>query len=234
MNARPTIKGHLPLLLIVPLFAAWSATAAADRKPARTDTGEDSLAARIEFPELKGDASAVVRCAAAVDSDGKMKDNGCYGESPADQVFIPAINKAARKARMVPASADGRGQKVYFQYRVKFTKKGDEKTITVLENPGVKENVDAYGEDHVAPQRVIGRESWQKECPERAQYLLWLRAHVDPDGTMSNASLTHGGGLMPTPRCQQSILEAIQSSMFFPALQNGTPVQSTYVEPFGN
>jgi hypothetical protein len=163
-----------------------------------------------------------------------MEKNGCYNESPSDQLFIPAINKAAGKARMQPASLDGRNLEVYFQYRVKFEKKGDETTVTVLENPGVTENAEAYGEDHVAPQRAIGKERWQATCPSRAQYLVWLRAHVAPDGTVSNASLTHGGGIMPTPRCQQAILETVQGSVFFPALDDGQPVPSTYVEPFGN
>lgn len=208
--------------------------AQAERQPARVGSGKDSLGSRIEFPELKGDATAIVRCAAQVEDGGDMEKNGCYNESPSDQLFIPAINKAAGKAEMQAASADGRKAEVYFQYRVKFEKKGDEKTVTVLENPGVIENVEAYGEDHVAAQRAIGEERWQQVCPSRAQYLVWLRAHVAPDGTVSNASLTHGGGIMPTPRCQQAILETVENSLFFPALDDGQPVPSTYVEPFGN
>lgn len=211
-----------------------SAVAAAQRQPARVGTGEDSLPARIEFPELKGDASAVVRCAAQVEDGGDMEKNGCYTEGPSDQLFIPAINEGARRAQMTPASVDGREVEVYFQYRVKFEKKDAETSVTVLENPGVTENVEAYGEDHVAAQRAVGDERWQEVCPSRAQYLVWLRAHVAPDGSVSNPSLTHGGGIMPTPRCQQSILETVENSIFFPALSDGEAVPSTYVEPFGN
>jgi hypothetical protein len=221
--------------LIICVFSLIAAGAAqADRQPARVGSGKDSLGARIEFPELKGDATATVRCAAQVEDGGDMEKNGCYNESPSDQLFIPAISEAARKAEMQPASLDGRRLEVYFQYRVKFEKKGDDTTITVLENPGVTENVEAYGEDHVAAQRAIGDENWQKVCPSRAQYLVWLRAHVAPDGAVSNPSLTHGGGIMPTPRCQQAILDTVQNSIFFPALHDGQPVPSTYVEPFGN
>lgn len=206
----------------------------AERQPARAGTGEDSLAARIEFPDLKGNTTAMIRCAAQVEGGGDMEKNGCYDEGPSDRLFIPAINKAARRAQMQPASLDGRSVEIYFQYRVKFEKKGDENIVTVLENPGVTENIEAYGDDHVAAQRSIGKEPWQKVCPSRARYLVWLRAHVAPDGSVSNASLTHGGGIMPTPRCQESILQTIENSIFFPALANGEPVPSTYVEPFGN
>jgi hypothetical protein len=206
----------------------------AERQAALPGAGEDSLAQRIEFPELSGDTSATIRCAARIQGNGKMKDNGCASTTPSDQVFIEPINKAAKKARLTPAVADDRNAEVYFQYRVEFIKKGDEAIVTVYPNPGVQENVEAYGVDHVAAQRAIGKEEWQDVCPERAQYLVWLKAHVAEDGTPSNLSLTHGGGLKPTPRCEEAILSAARTSLFFPALADGEPVPSTYVEPYGN
>jgi len=210
------------------------AALAQQRTPAQFGSGEKSLPALIEFPELKGDTTVTLRCAALVQPDGDMEMNGCYAENPADQLFIKKIVDAAKKARMQPAVADGTARTVYLQYRVQFAKKGDEETINVWPNPGVQENIDAYGEDHVAAQRVVGKEPWQEACPKSAAYLVWLKAHVAPDGTLSNPSLTHGSGLNPPPRCQEAILETVSSSLFFPALAGGEPVPSTYVEPFGN
>lgn len=206
----------------------------AERIAALPGSGETSLQELIKFPELKGDTTATIRCAARVEDNGKMKDNGCAATSPADQVFIEPIVKAAKKARLTPAQADGRPMEIYFQYRVEFVKKGDEATVNVYPNPGVQENIEAYGADHVAAQRAIGKEKWQDVCPERAEYLVWLKAHVAEDGTPSNLSLTHGGGIRPTPRCQEAILSSAEASVFFPALADGEPVPSTYVEPYGN
>jgi hypothetical protein len=222
----------LPALFIALFLSPGESRA--ERQAALPGNGEDSLAQRIEFPELKGDTTAIIRCAARIQGDGKMKDNGCASTTPSDQVFIVPINKAARKARLTPAIADKGNPEVYFQYRVEFIKKGDEAIVNVYPNPGVKENVEAYGIDHVAAQREIGKEEWQEACPGRAQYLVWLKAHVAEDGTPSNLSLTHGGGLKPPPRCQEAILTAAGSSRFFPALADGKPVPSTYVEPYGN
>ncbi|MEX2123236.1 MAG: hypothetical protein WD795_05050 [Woeseia sp.] len=222
-----------PLLIFVALSLA-AGESRAERTGAQLGAGEDSLPRRIEFPELKGDTTAIVRCAARVEGSGKMKDNGCAAGTPADQVFIDPINKAAKKARLSPAMADDREKEVYFQYRVEFISKGDERTVNVYPNPGVQENVDAYGADHVAAQRAVGKEEWQDVCPGNAQYLVWLKAHVAEDGTPSNFSLTHGGGLNPSPRCQQAILGAAEASLYFPALADGEPVPSTYVEPYGN
>jgi hypothetical protein len=224
------IKRFIPLAVL----SLVAVDAFAQRTPAMLGSGEDSLPSLIEFPELRGDTSVTLRCAALVEPDGNMEMNGCYAENPADQLFIQNIVDAAEDARMQPAVADGKARTVYFQYRVRFTKKGSEQTVEVFPNPGVQENIDAYGEAHVAAQRVVGEEKWQDECPKNAAYLVWLKAHVAHDGTMSNPSLTHGGGLNPTPRCRQAILDAASSSLFFPALADGEPVPSTYVEPFGN
>src|SRR5690606_40027015 len=56
---------------------------------------------------------------------------------------------------------------------------GDEATVNVYPNPGVAENVEAYGADHVAAQRTIGKEEWQDICPERTDYLVWLKARSE-------------------------------------------------------
>lgn len=215
-------------------FALGSAGAHAERRPAQFGSGENSLGTLIEFPELKGDTTVMIRCATLVEEDGDMQMNGCVVEEPADQLFIEVIVEAAEDARALPAVADGDEKPVYLQYRVEFIKKGDEETINVYPNPGVQENIDAYGQDHVAAQRVVGEEKWRDVCPERAAYLVWLKAHVDPDGSQSSLSLTRGSGLNPTPACEQAILDTVSSSLFFPALADGKSVQSTYVEPFGN
>ncbi|HEX7718757.1 MAG TPA: hypothetical protein VF389_03025, partial [Woeseiaceae bacterium] len=201
------------LWLLVYLFSTSTIAFGEEQPtPARVGSGDGTLGSRIEFPELKGDTTAVLRCAARVQANGAMKENGCFVDSPADQIFIGEINKAARRAKMTPAARGTSKREIYFQYRVQFDKKGETQTVKILENPGVQENVEAYGQDHVAAQRAIGREPWQKECPSRAEYLVWLKAHVAPDGTASSFSLTHGAGITPTPRCQQSILETAEMS----------------------
>lgn len=214
--------------------AVWAADALAERTPAQFGSGEESLGTLIEFPELKGDTAVTIRCAALVQKDGDMEMNGCIADDPADQLFIEQIIEAAEDATALPAFADGEEKTIYMQYRVEFIKKGEDETVNVYANPGVQENIDAYGQDHVAAQRAVGDEEWQDVCPENTAYLVWLKAHVDPDGRQSSLSLTHGGGLNPTPRCKQAILDSVTESLFFPALADGEPVQSTYVEPFGN
>ncbi len=208
--------------------------AAGQRLPATFDHEEAALGARIEFPSLVGDASATVRCAARVSPSGKMEDNGCYAIEPGDQAFVPQINQAAKKARLNPASFDGRKREVYVQYRVAFAKKGDVETITIYNNPGLVENIEAYGEDHIAAQRGITDESWQKVCPKRTRYLVWAKAHVAASGEQSSISLVPGEGVPLTRECRDAIIATLEQSQFTPAFADGEPVPSSFIEPFGN
>ena len=123
---------------------------------------------------------------------------------------------------------------VVFQYRVQFIKKGDEEAIRLVANPGYKENVDAYGVDHVAAQRVWQKETWYSACPRQANFLVLARANVDYDGRPGAASFEHVSGLPITEKCRAALEQNLLNSRFIPAHADGEPVPSTYVEPFGS
>ncbi len=163
-----------------------------------------------------------------------MTDTGCYTKDQFDAAFATAIIKAAKKARLNPAILDGKERKIYLQFRVEFIAKGDDREIKLYRNPGYTENVEAYGADYVAAQRVIGKEPWQGICPQRARYLLTLRAFVGEDGQSGNPSLEKVSGIMPTRDCQNAIKDTILSSAFTPAMADGYPVPSAFVELFSN
>lgn len=221
-------------LPLAALFGLCLPAVGAERVPATFDHDEAALASLIEFPELRGDARATLRCAAKVTDSGKLKDNGCFAEQPSDQAFLPGINKAAKKARMNPARFGGKGRDVYVQYRVGFVREGDENTIVIYNNPGLLENIEAYGEDHIAPQRALTDESWQKECPRRMRFLVWAKAHVAETGEQSSISLLPGDSPPITERCSKAIVATLEKSSFTPAYADGEPVPSSFIEPFGN
>ena len=61
-----------------------------------------------------------------------------------------------------------------------------------------KENVDAYGINHIGAQRIIGAEIWQKHCPKFNQYNLLTKTHVNSEGSASNASIHDSKVVMKT------------------------------------
>ena len=225
----------IPFISLFLLLAA-GARATEDFRPASFDHEEakQRLADRIEFPDVSGKVSAMIFCFSQIEKSGKMKDTGCYTKDNYDSQFVTAILKAAKKSSMTPALIDGKPYKIYMQFRVEFLADGDDRKIRLYENPGYQENIDAYGPDHIAGQRVIGKEPWQDVCPQRAEYLVLVRAYLGEDGRTANPSIERLSGIMPAPDCQDLIKETILNSTYTPAMADGYPVPSTYVETFSN
>ena len=242
-SADLTIKGILMLFrltcactpaIAVGLMTLSTVALAQETSPANFSTGEKSLGQLIEFPELRGDVSIALSCLGILNGKGKLEEHGCFRRNPGDETFVAAVYPAIKKARLIPAVFDGKRVHVVFQYRVQFVKKGEEETLNFVANPGYEENVNAYGQDHIAAQRVYGKESWQKSCPRQARFVVLARANVDFDGTPGSVSLTHADGITITAGCEKAIIDTMLASRFIPAMADGEPVPSTYVEPFGN
>jgi len=195
----------------------------------------DSL---VKFPDIEGKLSVMLNCFSRVKTSGKLTDTGCYTEKNYDQPFAAAVIKAAKKARMKPAIVGGKAREVYLQFRAEFIadgEKGAEKSIYLHSNPGYAENIEAYGYDYVAGQRVLGsKEPWTNACPKRAAYAVWARAYLGENGRADNPTIVHASGVIPTQTCQDAIKQTIVASLYTPAMADGSPVPSTFVELFGN
>ncbi len=224
------------VLLALAGMLVVSSPAAAQRIPAtfENDDAKRFFPGMLQFPDVAGNFAIMMLCASQIETSGKMKETFCLIRNNGDAVFGDVIQQAAKKARLTPACIDGKQQKIYLQFRVEFTKEGDARNIYVYSNTGDPENVEAYGNEYIAAQRVIGKEAWMKVCPARAQFGITARAHVDVEGVASNVSLQHGYGIVPTGTCQQAIIQTIESSPFTPAMVDNEPVPSSFVEPFGN
>lgn len=224
--------------LVATMAAAYAlagpVVAHAQRIPAGFESGERALDALIEFPELRGDADQTIVCAGILKKNGKLDQAGCYVLQPGDEIYAAAVAKALRKSRFTPASVDGREMDVVFQYRARFRQQGEERSIFLYANPGYSENLDAYGPDHVAAQRSMTRERWQKACPQHSKFTVMAKAHVSHEGIPSSISVSEGSGLPVTQKCRDAIAATLAESVYVPAMADGEPVPSTYVEPFGN
>jgi len=110
-----------------------------------------------------------------------------------------------------------------------------ELTVRLYMNPGYEENVLEYGFDHIAGQRVIGKnEPWMDACPKHARYSLWVRAYLGEDGRAESPTIEFGNGLRPISSCLDSIKQTIIDGRYTPAIADGIAVPSTYIEIFSN
>lgn len=222
--------------LTILFLLAGTALASEEMRPATFEHEEPKrrLVNRIEFPEVKGDMSNMLYCFSQIEKSGKMKETGCFVKDNFDPEFVNAIIKAAKKSTMTPAVINGDKRKIYLQFRVEFIAKGDERNIYLYLNPANTENIEAYGYDHIAAQRAIGKEPWQDVCPQRAKYFVIARAFVGEDGRAGHPSLERVSGIMPTADCQNAIKETLLQSWYTPAMADGYPVPSAFVESFSN
>lgn len=227
----PAIRG---LLCLLGLTLSIMAAADDEWTPAGFGDDEKSLENLIEFPELRGDTAVTVSCMGVLKSRGKFDQHVCLQRNPGDQTFVAAIYDIIKKARLKPATYNGRGVNVVFQYRVHFEQTGEEQSMTFMPNPGLGENVEAYGLGHTAAQRLMDKEPWKKSCPQQNRFVVLARANVDWTGKASAVSVTHMSGLPITQKCEQAISQSILDSRFIPAFADGEPVPSTFVEPFGS
>ncbi len=225
----------IPLISCFLLLATALPTAAQTRPAGfEVEEAKKSLINRIEFPDVTGKVTAMISCFSQIEKSGKMKGTGCYLKDNYDSQFVAAIVKAAKKATLTPAIVDGKASKIYLQFRVEFIADGEDRQIKLYSNPGYPENIDAYGPEHVAGQRVIGKEPWQKVCPQRARFMVLARAYLGEDGRAESPSVERLSGIMPAPDCQDAINETILNSSYTPAMADGYPVPSAFVETFGN
>jgi hypothetical protein len=218
------------------LLLTSAALLADEMRPANFEHEDEKrrLHKRIVFPKMTRDATVMLQCVSQIATNGRMKETGCYTKDQFESDFASAVIKGAKKAYMNPAIINGKSRKIYLQFRVEFIAEGDNRSIWLHLNPGHAENVEAYGYQYIAAQRVIGKEPWQDVCPQRARYLLTLKTFVGEDGQSGNPNLEKVSGIMPTVDCQKAIKDTILSSAFTPAIADGYPVPSAYVELFGN
>ena len=247
------------VLPVIFLYFTSFAVAAQENRPATFDYEESDkqLQNLISFPkEVTGKVELVLSCVSRIQPNGKMDETGCYQMNQYEQAFASSVIRAARKARMKPAIVEGKSREVYLQFRVEFIrekalpKKDDDKkdkkkkeeevvvdvgrALHLYLNPGYEENVLAYGYEHIAGQRVIGKEPWQDICPSRAKYSLWVRAYLSEEGKAASPTIEFGNGIRPVANCLEAIKDTIITSQYAPAMAEGVPVPSTYIELFGN
>jgi len=229
----------MPAGIFFLLMSLLSATAHAEDsyRPAHFGHEDEDrrLLNRIGFPEIKGDVSVTLNCFTQLETSGKMTSTICLIKDQFDSPFAASVSAAEKKARMTPAQINGKKVQVFVQFRAEFKSKGEDRSIKIILNPGYPENVAAYGEDHVAAQRVIGsKEPWQDVCPRAAKYAVYAKAYVGEDGRSDNPSIEHAGGVTPTATCREAIMETILASTYVPAMTDGIAVPSTFIELFSN
>ncbi len=140
------------LVLVIAVLLLCDASADTPRCTlARFIDGENSLQNLIEFPAVDGDVSKTIYCASRVYKSGKLRRTLCPASSKSDRYFIEAIEAAAKKTRVSPATLDGKTQRTSLLYTVTFVRQQGAESIHVYPNWG--DDLEKYGPDYESAQR---------------------------------------------------------------------------------
>lgn len=196
--------------------------------PAKFVDGEKSLGKLIKYPSVDGDYLTILNCFADVSTFGRMSDTVCSYQDESALVFAKAVERAGKSARLSPAILNGEKKKVWLQFTVIFIKDSDGEEIQVLNNAG--ENVDKYGSEYIGAQRIVLRK-FPDTCSQYNDWFALTRVTITSEGLSKDFELDPSSRLVPK-ECPDTLRHLMLSSRYIPAFYEGTPVESTYAEPW--
>jgi len=221
-------------ILFFIIFGFVADSAAAEYYSAASFTEDArSLQNIIKFPEIEGDASIIVLCETDVTRSGRFGNTSCVSNREKYAMkFEIAVLRAVKRTKIKAASLDGKQKSVWFQFTVQFVQKGGVKTIYAFSNHG--EESEKYGQEYSSPQRltqgnfkVIARAF--RRCGANARVMI--RAVIDTSGVPIDAKHIGGEG---NSGCKADMAAYFLEGRFIPAISNGKPVTSVYVQTFAN
>lgn len=219
------------LLLTITLNSAMASSDsfASNSSPAWFSGGPSALEGANEFPRVDEDIQFRMLCDMDVGEDGNIIDRLCHvGERRGARTFQSAIYQALRQVEVIPASSEGRPQRVWMQFSVVFARDRAHQRIRVNLNHG--HDASRYGLDYISPQRLQRHDDIVfMRCTSPT--FVWVRTIVDESGVPAESIDVIGRG---TKRCKRYMKIRFAQERFIPAIHNGEFVKSIYAEPFFN
>lgn len=201
------------------------------RTPAGFDDGELSLAHRIRFPDVEDDVTKTAFCEVVVEDNGRLYGNNCRITGSKNKLFYYAIRDATRRSmRAVPAIVNGKPRSALFHYQVLFVREDGRDSIRIFPNWGYASKT--YGPEYHAPQRLLEPRRWS--CGGERFGALATNRINEAGASVGKVSFRLSVGLTPSPHCISMIRDTHEKAEYVPAHHNGKPVESTYVELWGD
>ena len=197
--------------------------------PANFVEGKKSLQNLIKFPKVEEDVSVIVTCYSRGTARGYIRRARCSTSNDSDLKFTLVVSRACKSARLTPATVNGRKEEINFQFSVIFTKNGESEEIAVY--PHNRNNVDKFGLDYVGAQ-LYKMSEFPKGCyVVRGSIFVVSIVSVGTDGKPKTINL-YKGPYEITGACERIIMQRFKDALWIPAFHDGSPVESTWTNPF--
>jgi len=196
---------------------------------------------KIELPQIKTPYEVVIKCAGVVTEEGTLRDKRvalCGGiENERNSLgskeitsLVKSVEKGTAGMKLNPAMINGRAVDIWFNFHVKILAEGNSTLITLRENQLLNESY--YGENYISSQRYLLDKNIEKlRCGfPKPKNMFSLAIQISAFGKPADYRILEVEQL--SRNCKKSIEEFIKDSGFIPAMVDGDPVDSIYVELF--
>lgn len=226
------LKAAAAALLVLPLFSSAELAA----KPAQFGDTLATLNSQIQLPiEFEGGHKTLaVYCQTDVSVSGDLNNIQCY-QNPKIANLQQQTVAALEKATFEPAEIDGKAVPVRMQFRVVYSRSGDQPDIVLLPNLGTLQN--QHGVSYFAPQERLDQQAWFQQYVKndwakgQAFFadgrLTRVMGVVSPSGEVAKVSTLDARG---SGKRDASVIEdALKQSRFIPGFVENQPTEMHYV-----
>lgn len=229
---KNVLKAAAAIVFVLPLFS----TAEVSAKPAQFGNALPTLNSQVQLPEAfeGGHTTLAVYCQTDVTANGDLENIQCYQKPKIANLQQQTIS-ALESATFEPAEIDGKPVPVRMQFRVVYSRSGDQPDIVLLPNLGTLQN--EYGVDYFAPQERLDGEPWFQQYAKNGWAkgqtffaegrLTRVMGVVSPSGEVGKVSTLDARG--SGKRDASAVEDALKQSRFIPGFVENQPTEMHYV-----
>ncbi len=231
-----SINNLIKSLVLIGFGLPMLSSAEASAKPARFGDALSELTATVALPtEFEGGHKTLaVYCQTDVSVSGDLDNIQCY-QNPKIANLQQQTISALEKATFDPAEIDGKAVPVRMQFRVVYSRSGDQPDIVLLPNLGTLQN--QHGVSYFAPQERLDQQAWFQQYVKndwakgQAFFadgrLTRVMGVVSPNGEVAKVSTLDARG---SGKRDASVVEdALKQSRFIPGFVENQPTEMHYV-----
>lgn len=235
MQRRP-LNNLIKSLVLIGLGLPMLSSAEASAKPARFGDALNVLTAKVTLPiEFEGGHKTLaVYCQTDVQESGQLANTQCY-QKPRVANLQQQTMEALAGATFEPATIDGAAIPVRMQFRVVYSRSGDQPDIVLLPNLGTLQN--EHGVSYFAPQERLDQTPWYQQYAQndwakgQAFFadgrLTRVMGVVSPTGEVAKVDTLDARG--SGKRDANFVEGALKQSRFIPGFVADQPTEMHYV-----
>lgn len=229
-------KKLLSALVIIAAVLPFSSSADATSKPAQFGDALNQLTTKVNLPDTfsGGFTTIAVYCQTDVTASGALSNTLCFENTNVANLASQTLN-ALEGASFIPAEINSQPVAVRMQFRVVYSRSGDQPDIVMLPNLGTLQT--QYGVGYFAPQELLAPSGWFQKYAANSWAtgkaffddgrLTRVIGTVKTNGSVDSVSTLDARGR--GKRDADFIEKTLKNTQFVPGVVDGKTTEMHYV-----